>query len=149
MPKRVLLAEDDEEMARLLTDTLSQQGYEVVGAANGVELLDHVEDFRHQVINGRFYDVDLIVSDIRMPWMNGLEMLRELRLIDKMTPVILITAFGDERTHAEANRLGAAAVLDKPFELDDFRDAVRSCSMSAEDREEIENDSTTDSFRVG
>ncbi len=148
MAKRVLLAEDDDEMARLLSDTLSEQGFEVVGASNGVELLDYVEEFRHQVMNGRFFDVDLIVSDIRMPWMSGLEMLRELRLLDKTTPVILITGFGDERTHAEASRLGATAVLDKPFELDDFKSAVQRCSSTGA-QEELQSDNATDSLGVG
>jgi CheY-like chemotaxis protein len=124
MTKRVLLAEDDQPMAQLLTDVLRQEGFDVVGSTNGVELLDSVDDLRGKVINGRFFDVDLIISDIRMPWMSGLEALRELRQVDRATPVILITAFGDDRTHAEARRLGASAVLDKPFDMDDFRRTV-------------------------
>ncbi len=125
MVKRVLLAEDDERMAQLLEYVLQQEGFEVVRSSNGIELWDWVDEFRHDVLQGRFFDVDLIVSDIRMPWMSGLEMLRALRQLDTVTPVILITAFGDDRTHAEARRLGATAVLDKPFDMDDFRHVIR------------------------
>lgn len=127
MNRRVLLAEDDEEMSRLLKDTLRREGYEVIGASNGIDLLENIEVFRRQVLSGRFFDVDLIISDVRMPWMSGLELLREFRVLDKVTPVILITAFGDEKTHAEAARLGAC-VMDKPFELDDFMETVRAAS---------------------
>ena len=62
-------------------------------------------------------EFDVIVSDIRMPGVSGLSVLAGLREIEGIPPIILITAFGDEETHAEADRLGAAAVLDKPFEM--------------------------------
>ncbi|MCU0620491.1 MAG: response regulator [Gemmatimonadales bacterium] len=67
---------------------------------------------------------DIVVSDIRMPGKTGLELLAGLRRADWATPVILITGFGDRHTLAEAQRLGAAAVFDKPFDVDDLRTAV-------------------------
>jgi FixJ family two-component response regulator len=60
-----------------------------------------------------------------MPGLTGLEVLAGLRKRDQSTPVILITAFGDEQTHAEAKRLGATAVIDKPFDTADLLTAVR------------------------
>jgi len=125
MAKRVLLAEDDGEMCRLLADALRLEGYEVTETFDGLELLDLIDALRLEVLDDYLLPVDLIISDIRMPWVSGLEVLRELRQRDRATPVILITAFGDEQTHAEARRLGACAVLDKPFDLDQFRDLVR------------------------
>ncbi len=59
-----------------------------------------------------------------MPGWNGLAVLQHLRREDWAMPFIVITAFGDEDTHQEASRLGAAAVFDKPFDVDDLRTAV-------------------------
>jgi DNA-binding NtrC family response regulator len=69
--------------------------------------------------------LDLIITDVRMHGVTGLEILAGLRENDWSTPVILMTAFGDAELHAEAMRLGALAVLDKPFELDALRTLVR------------------------
>lgn len=119
---RIALGEDDSEMRRILADKLRDDGYEVIEAENGRQLIDVVAAaLRHQDQVG----FNLVVSDIRMPEMTGLEFLAELRKHDRNAPVILITAFGDAPTRAEAYRLGAGAVLDKPFELDEFRRLVR------------------------
>jgi DNA-binding NtrC family response regulator len=123
--RRILVAEDDREMSRLLDEALREDGYEVMVATDGSHLRDYIDYLRGTILNGRFFDVDLIVSDVRMPGASGLDVLAEMRLHDRQTPVIIITAFGDDRTHAEAGRLGAAAVFDKPFDLDAFRAFVR------------------------
>jgi DNA-binding NtrC family response regulator len=68
--------------------------------------------------------MDLVISDERMPGMAGLEVLDALRRAGWPTPFILITGFGDQATHASARRLGASAVFDKPFDLDDLRKTV-------------------------
>lgn len=120
----VLLADDDVPMRCLLAEELRRDGYEVVEAADGVELLDHLAanfPWVHEPGTG----IDVIVSDIRMPGFTGLDVLCFLRIGRRMTPIILITAFGDEETRAEALELGAAAVLDKPFEIDELRAAIR------------------------
>jgi DNA-binding response OmpR family regulator len=123
--RRILVAEDDYEMCILLVDALRADGYDVIEAEDGRQLMDCIDALRGRVVRGRFFDVDLIISDIRMPGMSGLEMLAQLRSMDRQTPVILITAFGDEATHAKAYRLGAGAVFDKPFDIDGFRAFVR------------------------
>ena len=123
--RRVLVAEDDREMCRLLAESLREDGYEVMQAGDGLHLRDYIDYLRGTITNGRFFDVDVIISDIRMPGASGLDVLAELRKYDSRTPVILITAFGDERTHAEAHRLGAVAVFDKPFDVDGLRAFVR------------------------
>jgi CheY-like chemotaxis protein len=138
MPGRVLLAEDDIEMCRLLAEALREDGHDVVDAGDGLELLDRITTLRGEISAGRFFDVDLIISDIRMPHISGMEVLRRLRAMDHVTPMILITAFGDEHTHAEAYRLGASAVLDKPFDIDEFQQVVRE-HISAPDPSELEN----------
>ena len=65
-----------------------------------------------------------MITDINMPTLTGLDVLTELRWDDWSVPVILITAFGDEQTHGEGARLGAAMVFNKPFELDELRRAA-------------------------
>ena len=59
-----------------------------------------------------------------MPWLSGMDVLAVLHTAAWRTPVILITAFGDDDTHAEGRELGAAAVLDKPFEMEELTTAL-------------------------
>ena len=68
---------------------------------------------------------DLVVSDVRMPGQTGLDVVRTLRSWGWTTPVILITAFGDESTKCEAQSAGATVLFSKPFDLDDLRTAVQ------------------------
>ncbi len=79
------------------------------------------------LVSGNGGPVDVVVSDIRMPGASGLDLLAGLRRDDWTTPVVLITAFGDPGgRHAEAYRLGADAVLDKPLDVDDLRLVVQT-----------------------
>jgi CheY-like chemotaxis protein len=114
---RVLLAEDDLEARRLLAHALRRDGRVVIEAANGFELVE--------LLTGGLADLpDVIVSDIRMPGFSALDVLSILRLSLSRIPVILITGFGDAETHRAAIRLGAVAVLDKPFDVNDLRATV-------------------------
>lgn len=118
---RVLLAEDDDEMRSLLATALRRDGYDVRTCTNGINLLERVApSFPH----GGIEDYALIISDIRMPGLSGLEVLADLQGHASAPPLILITAFGDDETHARAERLGALAVLDKPFPIDRLLDAA-------------------------
>lgn len=114
-PAHVLLAEDDDEFRVLVEQVLEGAGYRVTICPDGVELADHVGSY---VLSEVTEDFDLIVSDIRMPGVSGLQVLEGMSRWNGFPPMILMTAFGDEETHAAAERLGAAAMLDKPFELD-------------------------------
>ena len=119
----ILLAEDDRELRTLFALMLRSDGYHVHEVCDGRRLL---RELGTQVCRTGCADVDLVVSDLRMPGYNGLQVLAGLRRADWCTPFILITAFGSPEVHAEAHRLGAAAVLDKPFELEALDHAVRS-----------------------
>jgi DNA-binding response OmpR family regulator len=119
---RVLLAEDDDEIRVMLAQALRRDGMEVIEARNGRELKDFVD--RGWLRDGRLQMPDLIVSDLYMPEMSGLEVLASVRKTSTTTPVILITAYGDEATRAEARRLGVTAFFDKPFELADLETAI-------------------------
>jgi CheY-like chemotaxis protein len=119
-PRRIVLAEDDSEMRRLLAQSLTRDGYEVVEVPDGSQLVSNIVDSLRE---GR--PVDLVVSDVRMPGLGGFEAVAWLRELGCRSPVILITAFGDRSVHAEGVRVGAVRVLDKPFELDQLRQLVR------------------------
>jgi len=112
---RVLIVEDDPEMRRLLAEFLRGEGFLVDQAADGAEALRRVRQ-------GSFGSV---VLDKNLPDGSGLEILRRLRVLIPDTPVILITAFGDARTHEEAFTGGAYDLLLKPFNLDDLLDVLR------------------------
>lgn len=122
-PIRVLLAEDDRELRLLLATALRRDGYEVLEAHDAKHLLELMGE---ALVSGNGAPVDVVVSDIRMPGASGLDLLAGLRRDDWTTPVVLITAFGDPETHAEAYRLGADAVLDKPLDVDDLRLVVQT-----------------------
>lgn len=119
-PVRIFLAEDDDAMRFLVFEVLSAWGYEVTRIPDGRILRAYMKSAEA----GRRPMPDLVISDVRMPGGSGLEVLEETRAVDWATPVILITAFPDSATLAEARRLGAVAVLDKPFDLTDLLELV-------------------------
>lgn len=120
-PPRVLVAEDDEEMRRLVVEALRKDGYEVISVSDGGRLL---VTLAHEFVDGEGVELaDIVVSDLRMPVCSGMEILEQVRAARWRTPVILMTAFGDAGTREHARTLGAL-LFDKPFDLDDLRTAV-------------------------
>jgi len=109
-------------MRTLLAESLRSDGYRVEEAESGAALARAIAarlERRHLA------SLDLIVSDVRLPGLSGLEVIDALRSVDWSVPVIVMTAFGDEDVRAEALRLGAVAVLDKPFDVESLRSVVR------------------------
>jgi CheY-like chemotaxis protein len=134
--QRILLAEDDADLRELIAATLRRDGWEVLAFANALELLDCVEghgSWRAPV------EFELVISDVRMPGVSGLSLLEGLR--EWRPPgelrLILISAFGDEALHREAQRLGAAVLLDKPFELSELVARVRELLPPARPTREV------------
>lgn len=117
---RVVVAEDDAGMLELVAFALRNDGHEVIEVTDGGRLLVRLAS---QLRTERGVDADLIVSDIRMPVMSGLAMLKALRDAHWTKPVILMTAFADEETRNRAARLGAR-LLDKPFTMEGLCAAV-------------------------
>lgn len=111
----ILLAEDDGEMRALLTKAFRSRGFDVIECQNGIDLVERLSSY---VISGKSEHFDLIISDVRMPGMTGLEVLESMYQWVGFPPMILITAFGDEETHARSRQLGALATFDKPFEVE-------------------------------
>ena len=121
---RVLIVEDDAEMRNMLAEALRDEGYLVDILPNGTQLLNTYLSQSNNSSSLAKWDV--IISDIRMPGLSGLTILGILSVSRKrLPPTIIITAFGDEEVHAEARRIGMAAVFDKPFEVDDLITKVR------------------------
>jgi DNA-binding response OmpR family regulator len=120
-PARLLLAEDDLELRELLAFVLRADGHEVVEARDGNELLEILNEGMQRNAPEPFA---LVVSDVRMPGLTAFDVLSQLQRALVDTPVILITAFGDQTTHLRAQRMGASRVFDKPFDFDDLRAAV-------------------------
>jgi len=118
----ILVAEDDLEMRSMLVSVLRVSGYQVLEARNGLELLTELDE-RLPPRPGQ-QALGLIISDIRMPGLTGLEVLEGMRHEPGFPPMILITAFGDPETHVAAERFGVVATLDKPFLLEELVELV-------------------------
>lgn len=120
--RRILLGEDDLQMRAVLAEALRKKGYTVVECADGMNVLNELSYvlLSPEVSSRDPEHFDLVVSDIRMPGVTGLSILEGVQLFEGFPPIILITAFGDDETHAAAERLGAAAMFDKPFDVDDL-----------------------------
>lgn len=116
-PLRILLAEDDLEMSRMLSWYLQKKGCHVVACKDGNDLVRHL-GFSEPL--ECFHGFDLIISDIRMPGASGLQVLEAAKEFDNFPSMILITAFPDKQTLDLAKRLGVAAILSKPFDMDDL-----------------------------
>ncbi len=111
----ILIVEDEPKMRRLLELTLGEAGYSTVSAGDaetGCRLLQ----------NGA---VDLVITDLKLPGMNGLEFLQTVKRANAATPVVVMTAFGTVETAVEAMKLGASDYLLKPFSLDEMRLVVQ------------------------
>lgn len=118
-PRRILVAEDDPEMRRLLVTQLRLEGLDVYEASDGRALWRHMQ----RASGGDAIAPDVIVTDVRMPGMSGIEALRRIRTVSPDVPVIVVTGFGSDHTHHEARSLGAS-ILDKPFDVDDLLDLI-------------------------
>ena len=110
MPTTILIVEDETVLRESLAELLVEEGYEILQAADGKAA--------HQLILER--GVDLVLSDVRMPEMDGLTLLGHLRQAAPQTPVIMITAYGTVESAVAAMRAGAVDYLLKPVQFDDM-----------------------------
>ena len=123
---RVLVVDDERSMRELLSIVLRREGYDVTLADNGRTAVERLE-------RGRF---DLLISDIKMPDMSGVDVLRAAKRIDQDTLGIMITAYASADTAIEAMRLGAHDYLSKPFDVDELKIKVRNALEQRELRQE-------------
>lgn len=112
--KTILAVDDEPHMLRLLEISLRQAGYRPVVATNGHEALQAIKK----------HTIDLVVSDLHMPSMNGLDLLKNLRQDNENLPFIMVTAQGEIKTAVEAMKLGAADYILRPFDLETLEIAI-------------------------
>jgi DNA-binding NtrC family response regulator len=131
---RLLIVDDDQSMRAALYESLSSCGYEVETAENGADALVKFKE-------GQFAGV---VTDMRMPKMSGMDVLRGVKKISPLTPVILITAYGTVNTAVEAMKEGASEFIMKPFSLDDLEFAVKNVLAASSQLKADEDESAVD-----
>ncbi len=124
---RVFVGEDDDEMRGLMVTALRRDGHQIVEAVDGLDLLRGIQSLRSLTPSVRG---NVVVTDVRMPGASGLQVLAALRRLGPAIPVNIVTGFGDAYTHADAWRLGALAVFNKPFDLADLKRTVLRLSVS-------------------
>lgn len=114
--KKVLIVDDEETLTWSMAKSLSKDKdkYEVMIANNGREALNLLKKDK----------IDLVISDIRMPDINGLDLLVRIKMEHPQTKVIIMTAYGSSDVQKEANRRGSLFYIEKPFEINDIRKII-------------------------
>ena len=113
--KTLLVADDDASIRSLLKQMLSDEGFAVLEASTGIEVVDKVKES----------SPDLVIMDVRMPELDGIEALARLKSTNPKTAVLIMTAFGSSNAAIRAMELGAFDYITKPFELDKISHSVK------------------------
>jgi DNA-binding NtrC family response regulator len=108
--RRVLVVDDDAALCELIADIARDHGHEPITVTDPLRVMPLVEQ----------QDFDLVISDVRMPGMDGIELIAQLRAYDPRIPIVAITAFGSIETAVRAVRAGAVDYLPKPFQPKDM-----------------------------
>ena len=109
--KKILIVDDELLILRIISDILTKEGYEVVTALNYHKAVQHLEEETFNVV----------LSDIRMPEMSGIDLLSHIRQINSDIPVILMTGFASLETAVEAVKQGAFDYLTKPLDFNKLK----------------------------
>ena len=118
---RVLLVDDEEEFVSALSERLTLRGIEVDSALNGEEALARLQE----------KDFEVVILDVMMPGLGGLEVLRQIKLIHPNTQVILLTGHGSTREGIEGMRLGAFDYLIKPVDIEEMLAKMKEAAKTA------------------
>jgi len=118
--KRILVVEDDEEMRSLLKDFIEAEGFEMDSVSNGSEAF--------RILVRELFD--LVITDIRMPGLTGLDILPGIKKLQPEAPIIVITAFGSEEVHRRAIERGATAYLEKPLHFHELKTMIHEIISS-------------------
>ncbi len=114
--KKLLIVDDQQGIRLLLNEVFKREGYETFLAANGIEALDIAERIKP----------DGVLLDMKIPGMDGIEILKRLKSKMPNVPVVMMTAYGELDLIQEAMKLGAAHYFTKPFDIYEVRDAVNA-----------------------
>jgi DNA-binding NtrC family response regulator len=113
MPKTILIVDDEPGIRTMVQFELSQQGHDIVTADSGATALELLKTKK----------VDLILTDMRMPQMDGLDLVVQVRKSHPVLPIILMTGFVEDRVH-KVQEYNLAATLNKPFTIDQLAEVV-------------------------
>ncbi len=133
---RILLVDDEQSVQTLLTYPLLKEGYEVVAAHDGREALDRFAEQRF----------DLVVLDIMLPKLDGIEVCRRMRSRSQV-PIIMLTAKDDEIDKVLGLEMGADDYITKPFSVREFRSRVRAAAAASRDARRATGDGGADRHR--
>ena len=136
MTNRILLVDDEETLRFVLRETLISEGYSVDVANDGFQALERVK--------GKSYD--LLITDIKMHGMDGLQLIREIKRNGSHLKIIIITAYGSLEMVKEAARLGVIEFVSKPFKIQEIKDVITR--NLCDDNTSSENDSSVKQFQV-
>jgi len=126
---KVLIIDDDHSIRNMLSIVLKNEGYEVIAVESAIVALKKLKK----------ETVDLIISDIKMPEISGIELLRKVKSIDQEIPVIMITGFASTNDAVEAMKLGAEDYIIKPFNLDELKIIInKSIHRKTIEKENVE-----------
>jgi len=115
MSKKILICDDEEGIRESLKLILEEQ-YNLIVVESGTQCLDCLKHSK---------DIGLVLMDIKMPQVNGLEVLQQIHIQHPNVPVVMITGYKSVETAAEATRLGASGYLTKPFKSEEVLGAVK------------------------
>jgi two-component system, NtrC family, response regulator PilR len=118
MKNQLLIVDDEASMRRMLEILFSQEGYDVQTAESAEAAIES--------LNARPFD--LVISDIRMPGLSGIDLLRRLKADDSPSEVVLMTAYASTESAIEAIKLGAFDYVTKPFQVEELANIVRHAS---------------------
>ena len=136
---KVLIAEDDNSLREGLVDLLEAEGYAVATAGNGKEALEKYAETRP----------DLVMLDVMMPEMSGYDVCREIRKSDSLTPIIMLTAKGEEIDKVVGLELGADDYVTKPFGLHELRARIAAVLRRSKQDETPPANEIPDQFAIG
>jgi len=125
--KRILVVDDDESLRWVTQAQLQQSGYDVAAAANAASALEQIRNL----------PADLVITDLKMPGMSGLDLLKEIRSLYPEIIVIMVTAFGTVENAVEAMKAGAYDYITKPVNMDELRLIVNRGFENLDLREEV------------
>jgi DNA-binding response OmpR family regulator len=125
--RRVLVMDDDPDLRALMTAALRHRSFDVLDAPDGVRGIEYLDAATRRA---PWELPDLVVSDVLMPGLGGLDLLRAMRAARWTIPVLLVTAFPEPALEARARALGAACVLAKPFDMETFVATVEQEAMA-------------------
>jgi DNA-binding NtrC family response regulator len=130
MRTKVLIVEDDNAMAQMCAKLIRRHGHTALIAGSGQDALTMITEA---------HDIDVVISDVQMPQMSGVQLLARLRAFDATLPIILITGYAHLLSPAEALELGATDYIMKPFEPETL---IGSLERATKSRHKLTHNST-------